>query len=132
MRCDTAIKLISQLAYKPGWELSATDHTKRFEQSICLCVKYPAANSDRPSAEDNYSEQVEPFARAQFVIMLGDSWKDVDLYRAIIDILMKVELHEAREFLRVRPTYWAPFHPHQWDGMRLWGDPQTDVSFGVA
>jgi hypothetical protein len=139
MRVDTAIRLINNLIYKPGWSFTATDHTKRFENTINLHVEYPALNSDRDNAERGYADTVDPFARANFPIVLGDSCTDEVLYRRVIDIIMEIELHEAREFLRVQPTYWAPFHPHNIEGMRRWQRTDgidysivPDLRFGLA
>lgn len=57
-------------------------------------------------------------------------------------ILMVIEEHEMREFLRIAPTYWAPFHPHHTDGIRRWiGSANVasewqmvipDMHFGIA
>lgn len=139
MRVDTAIRLIGNLIYKPGWTFTATDHTKRFESTIELLVEYPAINSDRDNAERGYTDLVAPVARAKFPIVLGSDCTDEVLYRRIIDIIMEIELHEAREFLRVLPTFWAPFHPHNVDGMKRWlrtdgldKSLMPDLQFGVS
>jgi hypothetical protein len=132
MRTETALELIDGLTYKPGWKLIASDHSDRFEGAIKLHVEYLAANSNRELADAGYPEQI--VARAEFPIMVGDCDEACTLYRRIIDALMEIELHEAREFLRVRSTGWAPFHPHRLDGMRRW-DPtnvRPDFTFGIA
>jgi len=132
VRTESAIRLVEQMVYKQGWVFTATDHTRRFEGCICILVEYPAVDSGREAAADGYSMQHSiPIARASFPIQV-EAMDDVALYRAIIGIILKIEEHEAREFLRIQPTLWAPFHPHQRDGMLLWGHPQEDLLFGVS
>lgn len=120
MRVDSAIRLIENLIYKPGWIFEPTDNTKRFESSVCLKITYPATNSDRDQAASGFPNPIPPKgAYASFVIMTEDM-DDVKLYGAIASIIMEIEEHEMREFLRVLPTYWSPFHPHNTGGIRQW------------
>lgn len=128
MKPETAIDLVAQLVYLPGWRLEATDHTNRFEDSIVLHVYYPAVNTNREHAPD-YTETIETYASFPLVIADVD---EVGLMRLVIDSLLKVWEHETREALRVAPTMWAPFHPHKVDGMGRWGDTSADLMFGVA
>jgi hypothetical protein len=162
MNTDTAIALISQLVYKPGWEFIAEDNTSRFEGSVRLTVWYPCHNSDRKYApagypatepQDTVSGKGEPVAagtptirpegkaKAAFALMLSDVDDVTELYHLIACTIMQIEEHEMREFLRTAPTYWAPFHPHHDDGIRRWaavtGQPfrhvqASDLSFGLA
>jgi hypothetical protein len=141
MRVDTAISLIDTMVYKPGWTFEATENN-RFESAVTVLVNYPANNSDRDNAMRGYIDAVMPTARASFPLLV-DPCDDVDLYQMMIEIIMHIELHEAREFLRVRPSYWAPFHPHRLDGMKRWSAvekrgqmwqqmPLADLQFGIA
>lgn len=130
MRVSSAVELVNNLSYKPGWTITATDHSNRFEATIVVQVDYPARNSDQELAP-KYPEKIMTYAKTPMVI--GDC-DDVSLYRQILNFLMEIELHEAREFLRVRPTFWAPFNPHRLDGMRRY-DPSNvmaDLRFGIA
>jgi len=131
MRVDSAIELINNLCYKPDWKITATDHTNRFESAIIVKIDYPARNSDMELAPD-YKEEIMTYATFPLVVATCD---DVSLYRQVADVLMKIECHEMREFLRVRPTYWAPFNPHRVDGMTRWNPADTalsDLHFGIA
>lgn len=133
MFVDTAIHLIDQLVYKPGWKFEAKDDTKRFEDSICIKITYPAYDSARESWDDDlgqYTKQIVTYATFRFIVR---DCCDVDLYRRVIEMIMKIEEHEAREFLRTKETLWAPFHPHRLDGMKRWGDNlEGDLLFGVV
>jgi hypothetical protein len=137
MNIETAICLINGLVYKPGWTFTATDHTGRFEGTVKVRVEYPAQNSDRADAPDGYPNAIVTYA--EFPIVVGDCDSDKKLYRKLLNQLMKIEEHEAREFLRTKGTYWAPFHPHQINGMKSWqstcctdDDLLSDLQFGIG
>ena len=160
MYIDTAKALIDGMIYKPGWEFICEDGTSRFENAIVVTVRYPCPDSNRENARLGYPD-TEPAdvikagkdipagtptirpdgrARASFTLMIGDV-DDIGLYHLISCVIMKIEEHEMREFLRTSGTFWAPFHPHHADGMKSWakvtGRPfdhvqHGDLTFGVA
>ncbi|MFJ5532433.1 hypothetical protein [Streptomyces sp. NPDC093261] len=138
MEIGSAIRLVEGLIYKPGWTFTATDHTNRFEGTIKVRVEYPARNSNRDQADKGYPEEITTYA--EFPLMVGDCSDDRTLYRRILSAIAEIELHEAREFLRVAPTNWAPFHPHRIDGMKAWLKYRDDgmaalygdLQFGIA
>lgn len=142
MRVETAIALIEQLVYKPGYHLSAVDHTKRFEGTVKVHLSYVAPETGRENAAKGYEEIIKTYA--EFPIAVGDlsgPTANVCLYRRVLDAILEVEAHEAREALRVQPTLWAPFHPHQLDGIDVWNATTTsrqrpellrDFQFGIA
>lgn len=135
MDVRSAIELVNNsLVYKPGWTFTATDHTNRFEDTIVVRVDYPARNSNRDQAAEGYQEEIMTYASFPLVVKDCD---DESLMFQILDAIGKIEMHEAREFLRLKPTMWAPFHPHRVDGMRRWhertGEPLVgDLQFGIA
>lgn len=134
METQSAITLVGQLIYKPGWSFTATDHSNRFEGTILVRVDYPARNSNRDQAEGGYPEEIKTYAT--FPILVGDCNSDLRLYRRLLVALEQIEVHEAREFLRVPGTNWAPFHPHRMDGMRNWAamasDPDALIMSGLS
>lgn len=129
MNVSSAIRLVNELVYKPGWSFTAEDHTNRFEGSIKVRIDYPALNSNRERAEHGYDEEIKTYASFAMIVLDCD---DVSLYRKVIERVIEIEIHEAREFLRVEPTFWAPFHPHRIDGMKRWGAVESDLQFGVC
>ncbi|MFF4257929.1 hypothetical protein ACFY1L_42775 [Streptomyces sp. NPDC001663] len=135
MENASAIELIHRVIYKPGWSFKARDHVNRFEGTVVVRVNYPARNSNRDQANGGYPEEITAYA--EFPIVVKDS-TDEDLYAALLRVISSIEEHESREFLRVHPTGWAPFHPHRVDGMRRWAarhgkaDVLADLQFGVA
>lgn len=142
MLIDTAIALVASLVYKPGYALSATDHSKRFEGTIKVRLDYTAPETGRANAAQGYPEVITTYA--EFPIAVGDLHGPQAascLYRRVLDAILLVEEHEAREALRVQPTLWAPFHPHQLDGIDLWTATASsvqrpellrDYQFGIA
>jgi hypothetical protein len=129
MYVDSAIKLISTMVYKPGWSFEATDHTNRFEGTVHVKVHYTALNSNRDQAELGYPETIETYAQFAFHVLECD---EADICRHMLDAIVAIETHEAREFLRLLPTFESPFHPHRVDGMKRWGALETDLQFGLA
>lgn len=132
MEAQSAVALLNNLVLKPGWSVVAEDYCRRHEGCVKVDVTYPAYRSERELAPD-YFELVPDGAKAAFVVAVGDINDDCELYRRLLHILvLEIEMHEWREFLRVRPTMWAPFHPHRLDGQNRWGTPEKDRIWGVA
>ena len=130
MKVPTAIALIANLVYKPGWTMETEDYSHRHEDGVKVTLCCDTYRSEREEAEEGYPSPIRP--RASFCILVGDLETDVDLYRALMDKIIEYEVHEAREFLRVKPTLWAPFHPHKADGQKRWGNPAADLAFGMV
>ncbi len=139
MEIKSAIRLINDLGYKPGWTIEAESYEQRFEGTVMVKFTFPAYESERHFADATdgaYNpEPIESYAK--FPIMVGDITDQTELYGRVLDAIRRLEMHEAREFLRVRPTWWAPFHPHRVDGMKRWaertGEPLgEDFRYGLA
>lgn len=138
MRVSTALELIKGITYKPGWEFTGHDHTKRFQDCITVHVEYPAPDSDVKYAPA-YDVPVLPKARADFPILLTDVSSPLDFHRKLMHMILDIEAHEAREFFSVNgETYAKPFHPHTWEGMTNWAKSTddtavlSDVMFGTV
>lgn len=134
MRIDTAIELIENICFWPGWKFTATDLNDRFEGAICLRIDYEARNGNRENAPD-YIDTVSP--STSFPIHVSDL-DQIGLYHAVFDKIQVIREHEDREGFRVQPTLWAPFHPHNIGGMTRWKnrpelvDLSGDLQFGLA
>lgn len=129
MNCESAVRLINEIVFRPGWEITAECHCKRFEECVRITIAYPAFETSRECAQTGYQELNKP--HASFPVQVRDL-DDEGLYRAFLDCIAQIDSHEARETLRIKPTFWAPFHPHQEDGMKRWGCPREDLCFGLA
>jgi hypothetical protein len=79
-----------------------------------------------------HDREGNPGTVASFLLLCANCPDETELFRAIVKNIICIETHEAREAFRVVPTYWAPFHPHNEDGMFRWGDVQGDMFFGLA
>lgn len=131
MQVSSALALINDvICYKDKWVFTAKDDTQRYEGTIQVRIDYPAIMSERENQKKG--KQVPIMTYATFRIMVVDCEDDIALYRELMRHIMAIEEHEAREFLRIKPTFWAPFHPHKVDGMKRWGKADHDVQFGVV
>lgn len=142
MRIETAVDLINHLEFKRNgqdWKVSARSFEDRFEDTIIVKIEYPVIDSSRHNWATKIGDEQPDgnvkdtfFVKAEFPVMVGCCDDDVDLYREFLRLVALIDAHEAREALRVKPTNWAPFHPHRIDGMRRWGDVRGDYTFGVV
>lgn len=129
MEIASAVELVRHVCYRPGWEFTAEDHSARFEGAITVKISYPTRNANRDQAPQGYPTEIQPHATFPMVVAECDA---ESLYRKLLACILEIEEHEAREFFRVSPTHWAPFHPHRLDGMRRWGRVDHDLRFGIA
>jgi hypothetical protein len=128
LEVESAVRIINSLVYKPRWRFVASDNTARFEGGVLVRIHYPAYQSERSDAP-RYGTRIMTSATFAFQCLDFD---DVEVYRTVLRFVLRIEEHEAREFLRVRPTMWAPFHPHRQGGMHRWGNPESDLMFGIG
>lgn len=138
---DSAVKLLNNIEFKRNgqkWRIHAEEFP-RFEDSVLLTIEYPVIDSSRhhwdtPVGEAQSDGDIKEmfYVSTKWVIQAGCCTDDTDLYREFLSKVAIIDMHEAREALRIRPSLWAPFHPHRTGGMERWGDPQGDIMFGVA
>lgn len=131
MDIGTAIDLINDgIVFLPGWTFHAEDISHRFEGTVKLRISYHAVDTGRDNAKIGYEKELDTFAEFSFPVA---NCPDINsVVRHMLDKIMEIQLHEAREALRIRPSYDAPFHPHALAGMAAYGKVDTDLSFGVA
>jgi hypothetical protein len=132
MKMDDACDLINnRLVYKPEWRFEAEPHMPRFPGQIKVTVHYPAQNSNLPDAKLGYPNAIMTYAK--FPIIVKTLTDKYELAKCLVEKILEIEAHEAREFLRLPEDGWlAPFHPHSVTGMARWGKPESDVLFGLA
>lgn len=133
METSSAVQLVKALKYKPGWTIDAESAESRFEGTIWVRFTFDTYRSERHLAALGYPEVVKDL-RTRFRVIVADVDDDAELYGRVLDAIVRLETHEAREFLRVAPTNWAPYHPHRVDGMKRWakrtGEPiEADLTF---
>lgn len=138
MNIDTARHLIEGVTFWPEWKFEVCDHCHRFENSISVKITYPAQDTGRENAATGYTcDEIEGGAKANYVIMLDRITCDEDLYAELLRCINDIRLHEDREALRAGTTHWAPFHPHQTDGMDRaeqygFSSVANDLKFGIV
>lgn len=118
MLVDSAVKIVNDgLTYRPGYEITAGDYTSRHESAIWLEIVIPTRQTERHEAP-GYPTEVG--ARSRFMLLVDDCDGVEALMYKVLKAIAMSEMHEAREFLRLKPTFWAPFHPHKVEGTRRW------------
>lgn len=144
MQVQSALDYVNggSFVYKPGWTFVAQSYEYRMQGAILLTITFDALSTDRDDARNGYNVILEPLVTT-FVVHVIDCKSDDDLLFQILTKIIDLETHEAREFLRKRPTYSAPFHPHRHDSMINWavknkiidknGDPDIshDLNYGA-
>jgi hypothetical protein len=138
MNVETASRLIQGVVFWPGWKFEVNDHCHRFENAVTVKVTYPAQDTSRENAATGYTcDEIEGGARASHTILLDRICCDEDLYAELLRVVQDIRQHEDREALRVGSTLWAPFHPHNTDGMERaerhgLGTVAGDLKFGLV
>lgn len=123
MQVQSAIDYVNgeSFVYKPGWTFFAQSYEFRMQGAILLTITFDALSTDRADARNGYDVMLEPLVTT-FVVHVLPCRSDDDLLFEILLKIIDLETHEAREFLRKRPTYSAPFHPHRHDSMIRWAE----------
>lgn len=126
MRLKTAVDLIEEITYKPGWKLYTRPTPD--EKALVLTVYYTCQNSDSEFAPRYDRGAINEL---DFDFELTDISTTQDLLRKVLNCLIECERHEAEEFFKVGPWYDAPFHPHTSAG-KLLLDLTADVAVPTA
>ncbi|MEV7393934.1 hypothetical protein [Streptomyces sp. NPDC091215] len=133
MEAQQAADLINQISFRPGWEFQA--HAMADGAPFVIIQAFvETVNSDRDQALIGYPEQI--LLMPQALINADEYVADDDLYAAMFEWIIDLEIHECREFFRVGPDKDAPFHPHREQGERAWntivGAPVVDGNRSCA
>ena len=111
-----AIAFLRRLRYKPNWKINVSYATPRLGFGSGDPLVLDLQLTDVPDAV-NPDERVSVTGIA--AVDLGRCRTELDLARSLLDQLIEVEVHEAREFLRT-PDGVAPFNPHTERGQVAW------------
>lgn len=119
MEPKEAVDLINSMGFKPGWTVGARTWQERHQSSIILTVNFPAPDSSFPP---EYKIPVEGGVHGEYALLVGDCRTWDDLMRKVLTLMIEIETHEWREFLRLgaEHDHYAPFHPHTDAGMLRW------------
>lgn len=141
MDISRAMELIRNVTYKPEWHWTVQPHTNRFKDTVLVTMYYNVRDTAYGYAPD-YAQFIEVFS--SWPIMVGEL-NEEQLYAELFRIIMKIELHESREFFSVRTSDGnysrKPYHPHREDGMHGYAVAsnqdaisviESDLGFGVA
>jgi hypothetical protein len=117
MRATECAALINDVIYRPEWTIKATAVDDQVEISFLINT----VNTDRECAREGYQEErtLNP-GNVLDPSLLASRY---DVYAVLMAMIMELELHEAREFLRVKSDdFNAPYHPHRAEGNRAWSE----------
>lgn len=126
MDVEAACIILDRLIYKPDWKITAVPYNN-IQGALCITIHHPAVDSSKACLREGYPSTFE--ADRPFVIQVSDCTME-EFQRRILEKILEVETHEAREFFRDASTGDAPFHPHTPEGMRAWGDVERDLHYG--
>lgn len=123
MDATAMVELLSGITYRPGWTftaeaLPALRHVFGVEEDVRFRMACTTVDSDREYALKGYPETK---TLEWDFILKSDDWQADNLIRQVFGMLMDIELHESREFFRLRTDdMQAPFHPHRPEGEAAW------------
>lgn len=138
MRTSEAVDLLNRLTFRPGWKISGVfsygsslramlglpldRYAEEDTGMVTLMLSMDTMDTSYPSADGEYRQRIYTGPRpiAEFDVT---GMTENELLRRVLDEVHKVDVHEDREFLRVRQpdgTWFAPLHPHRSDGEAAW------------
>ena len=108
-----------EVTYKPGWTITATPVDT---DGVRVAVHFVAVDSNREMAKRGYPKDGLAVPTPENTFHLADPLvNEAGILTVLMTFLVDIEIHEAREFLRVKTDdYAAPFHPHHWSGHARW------------
>lgn len=123
MNKEDVVTTLNALVYRPGWTFGAYTlngwEADLMGGDVVMAVSCSTVDTDREHARNGYDKSK---TLGFHEVLRASDYPDREaLLSAIFGWLMAVELHESREFFRVKSDdYAAPFHPHREDGNAAW------------
>lgn len=117
MNTVEAMDLLKNIKYRPSWEFNfSTGFFAHVGDAVIVhCTMETLDTSEYPAFENKVSLETNIF------IPLTSSMTPAELYRAVFDGIMDIELHEAREFFRIFPSRSPLYSPHSDAGVAAYG-----------
>lgn len=112
---ETAVNMINDLHFMPGWSFQAIDSGGR---TIFARALIETVNSNQDQALKGYPQHV--ILERGLLVRPDEYATEGDLSEALFSWCYEILTHEAREFFRIGPDMRAPFHPHRPEGERAW------------
>jgi hypothetical protein len=118
MRASEAVEIVRNSVFKPGWRMEA----ESYGQELLMFTFYiDTVDTSYPDADG---------VCRKHVTLIRDDMIDVsqlrtagDLFLRILGLAAETDVHENREFLKIRQadgSWKAPLHPHTAEGERAW------------
>jgi hypothetical protein len=126
MKAAEAVRVINELAYRPGVKPQATDmswYVRDGRELVAIEFLMDTKDSSVVSASGQYTRSIT-IAPGKAVDVA--SLTETDLLYKLVELDAEFQEHETREFLRVlKGGRWvAPFHPHNYDTDALFNQYQ--------
>jgi hypothetical protein len=113
MDAATALRVVRDITYKPGWTFDARER----DGGVHLLIEFRAPNSDSYWAPE-YPQTI--IAGGAFQVSLTGCRTEMDVWNLVFQCVMAIELHEAQEFFAVDARWKKPYHPHTHVGRLVW------------
>lgn len=132
MKAEEAAAIVNGMIFRPGWRLRAEPAGKDFLMSLLftraelehrIIVQASVPTVDTSYVADNGTYTVPKRMDPAAMIDVSDLHDEADIAAALLTQLVgPFQLHEDREFLRVRAggRWAAPLHPHTDEGIAAW------------
>lgn len=118
MTPENAVAIIEGMTYKRGWGIDAC-RSSNYNAAVILSVSWSSPNSDVAYAP--FYDMGDMNLGADFVLVVGDCDDEIQLADKVMHCILKVEMHEAREFFAIGgESYDKIYHPHTTVGMQNW------------
>lgn len=117
MEAREAVRLINDVSFKPGWKIMAEVFLPGLPM-VAVTAHVDTVNSDRDNALNDYAEEITIAPDTMFDA--SEINTPDELYAQLLAWLIRLEIHECREFFRVGARKDAPFHPHKREGEQRW------------
>lgn len=114
MDARTAVELINEIHFMPGWRVSAELDWWSMDRLVKVTCEVDTVNSNQDMALEGYPQAI---TIAPAITIDPREYRNADmLYVGVLSWIVDVFKHEAREFFRVGNDMEAPFHPHKPEG----------------
>jgi hypothetical protein len=118
MNTQEAVEAVNGMVFKPGWRVTAADFLGMVEVTMYI----DTVDTSYPDADGTCRKQVTLYREK----MINPGGLDLEgLCYQVLKLAMETDVHEDREFLKVRGEdgrWYSPLHPHTRAGEEAWAD----------
>jgi hypothetical protein len=119
MKVTEAVRFVEGLAFKPGWQPTAEVYTASGLVELSFIIR--TVDTSYPDPDGVCRRQITIYGQQRLVNVRD--MDETDLLAEVLKCAADNDMHENREFLKVRQpdgSWHAPLHPHTNAGNRAW------------